>query len=523
MGNPLTTSRSKGKEESSPQQLCDSDCLVIIAFSDYGDRGISPLLDFARRLAPAPHLLLYAGDAVNGIRINDLRRLAATAKYGLCAITDNRGPVHYQSTVRQVLVRKDVARLKPRGQGQDGSDVRPKPIRIGNYAVIGSGPNTTEMEDGSAAFPEELRATNLRIAARAAEGKHIIVLSDTPPRGILDLMPRWGKHHVGSRALCEFIRRRTDVPLVVCGRAHGCGGQSKQLGHSLVLNAASPPDPDQPAKVGTIEVRAEKVVSVRWQSLWDLNSISGIDEGRKLSLEKAGISTLRGLTEVSAGHVARAIRADYAESERLRAKALAFVQQDIVLLRNFALPVKNRVYINFEICNIEETVRLIGLHLESEDRTHVFFAETSKEEKQILGDMLRLLQPTAAINLIGYSVSLWQRQVLSKRLAFHRLPIGIARSIRDIFFEIEDCFAFPIPRLGLMQVAEWCGFKPHTSNAMHRGRVIQLCNPTQKLPRSQKRTLLRSSEEDLLALRHIVSYLEKLDLKENKTVFQNES
>jgi predicted RecB family nuclease len=258
---------------------------------------------------------------------------------------------------------------------------------------------------------------------------------------------------------------------------------------------------------------AGKVVSVKWQPLWNLGSIPGINEDRKLSLEKAGILTLRSLTEASAEHVARAIRADYAETARLRAKASAFLQQDIVLLRNFSLPVKNRAYINFEICGAEERIRLIGLHLETEDRTQILFAETPEEEKQILGEVSSLLQPGAGFNLICYSVSLWQRQLLSRRLAFHGLPIGLARSIRDIFFEVEDCFAFPIARLGLTQIAEWCGFKPHTANAMHG--VTQLCNPTQKLTKSQKRVLLRSSEQNLLALRHVVLYLERLAQPQN--------
>jgi hypothetical protein len=512
MGKLPTKSRSTGNGKSFPQSVCGSDCLVIIAFSDYGDRGISPLLDFARRLTPAPDLLLYAGDAADGLTCDHLRRLAATAKYGLCAVTDNRSAVHYASGFGQVLMRKDVAEMSPSDQRRKACDVQRGPVWIGKYAVIDGGPDTAgkTSETNEVAFPEKLRAKHLRIAAQAAEGKHIIVLSDAPPRNTLDLMPRWGKHHIGSRALWQFMRQRSDVSLVVCGRAYGCGGQSKKLGHSVVVNAASPTDLGQPARVGIIEMCAGKVVSVKWQPLWDLGSIPGVNEGRKLSLEKVGVFTIRGLTEASTEHVARAIRADYVESARLRARALAFVQQRIVLLRNFSLPTKNRAYINFGVCSAGESVRLIGIHLETEHKTRILFAETPEEEKQILDDMLRLLQSGPGFNLICYSVSLQQRQVLSKRLAFHGLPIGIARSIRDISFEVEDCFAFPIARLGLTQIAEWCGFKSHNSKATHQGGVTQLCNRTQKLTRSQKHALLRSSEDDLLALHHIVLHLESL-------------
>src|SRR5262249_13409860 len=196
------------------------------------------------------------------------------------------------------------------------------------------------------------------------------------------------------------------------------------------------------------------------------------------------------------------------EAGQLHALASAFHRQDVVVLQNFSVPSKNRAYLMVEKCNAQDDIRLVGIHLEDRDTTTIFMAETPQDEKRILGDLLHLLAPMRRLNLICYSGSLWQQQLLARRLAWHGLPTRITQRIKDIFFDVGDCIVFPTRRLGLREIAECCGFRWRNSPGSDQ-ETGQLCVTSDKLTNSQKRALAKRSKENLLALRQVVVYLER--------------
>ena len=288
----------------------ESDVLRIVAFSDYRVQDIHLLLNFVQSLDPNPNLILYAGDDVerfhNGSE-NLLEQLAATTTHGLCAVVGNYVESVAEDMNRRVLhVSLAVKRGRDHIKGVNVYNVHTTPLVIGEFAVIGmegSPPDEQFGAMGTVIYPEKSIARHLQLAAKAVNGKRLLVVSHTPPRGTLDLAIRFGKRSIGSVGLKNFLAKHRDVALVVCGHVHFCGGQSKKLGKTTVVNAASHDDFGAAGRVAIIEIRRGKVCDIQWRELWELTAIAGIKEARQQKLIEAGIGGVANLSEAVPEHI----------------------------------------------------------------------------------------------------------------------------------------------------------------------------------------------------------------------------
>jgi hypothetical protein len=493
----------KALKEKCSEQECVSDSLTIVAFSDYAGREIATVIDFVRRLPRAPDLFLYGGDppdCPDPVSIPRLRELATLTKHRVGLILGTAVSSDLEGQPKPAIIRGD---QQVSSGGVKGATEGP--LVVGNYVIVGCGCATGrhDQANGTYASQQNRTARHRRSETEALGDCHVIVLSHAPPKGVCDgAVPR----DYESDSLREFVLKRKNIRLVVCGGVVFRRGKARRLGSAVVVNVASRADPGQPGRVALIEMRKSRVADVKWTSLWDLASIPGMNQERKSSLEKAGVLSPYDLAEAPTENIARAIQAGGSEAARLRAQASAFCRQSVVLLRNFSLPTRNRAYLTFENCAASDDIRLVGLHLESQGRTKILLAETANDEKQVLLKMLRLLAPFSGLNLICYSGGLWQQQLLSRRLACHGLPTRITQSIKDIYFDVESCLAFPSRRLGLREVAECCGFRWRCDQGSGNGGM-GICGASQAFTKTQKQKLVRRSEEDLRALRHVVLYL----------------
>jgi hypothetical protein len=502
----LRPAKWKGRAE---QRIQDS--LRIVAFSDYGSHEIAPLIDFVRRLRPAPDLFLYAGEAIDGpdtVSMDRLRELAALTKQRTGAILGDTGTSDLKSKPKPVILRSEIGRKVLEPSSGEVRNANRAPIIVGNYVVAGCDWYARSGEQRSLTRASRLTVAGgraVRNETTALRGRYSILLSHAPPEGVCD---GEGSRQCGSRAVREVILQRRDIRLVVCGGLAFCGGKTGKVGGAQVFNVASSAEPGQPGRIALIEMRQGKIAKTKWTSLWDLASIPGMNQERKSALERAGVRTPCDLADAPTDSIARAIQAGSSEAASLRAQAAAFCRQDIVLLRNFPIPTRNRAYLTFENCNAKDDLRLVGVYLETQNRTRILCAETADDEKQILLKMLRLLAPVPGLTLICYSGGLWQQQLLSRRLACHGLPTRITQSIKDIYFDIQSCLALPVRRLGLREVAECCGFRWRGST-MAESRDSGICGTSQRLTKRQKERLIRRNEQALMALRHIVRYLDQ--------------
>jgi hypothetical protein len=68
--------------------------------------------------------------------------------------------------------------------------------------------------------------------------RKVLVVSHTPPLGVLDVAIRHGLRPAGSSVVREMMRR-SSVRGVICGHVHCQGGRTEEAGHTLVVNVAS--------------------------------------------------------------------------------------------------------------------------------------------------------------------------------------------------------------------------------------------------------------------------------------------
>lgn len=503
------------------QKTFDSDVLRILAFSDYRVQDISQLLEFIKGLQPKPNLILYAGDDLERFHTetrNLFEELASFSTHGFCAVLGNdaeneksaiRNSETHASLKVQTRFIPDIKTLRKSIRGRSVYNVHESPLVIGDYAVIGSeGAPLDEKfgEMGAVIYSEQSIARHLALAAKRVGRKSLIVVSHCPPRGLLDRAIRFGRRPIGSIALRQFLSKRKNAPLVVCGHIHSCGARTKKCKHSTIVNAASHDDFGAPGRIALIELQKNKVRNVRWHNLWELTSVTGVKDSRAARLKLSGISTLAELADAPIEYIRQALRCGEAEASIFKARASSLLKQQVIVSGVLDIARENRAYIDIETDLRGTFVWLVGLHVEAEARSYTFFADTPGHEKEALTELFQFLTAKPGLQLLSYSNCGIEQRLLPQRFSAHGLTALVVERIRDIYYAIHASAAFPLQNTTLKAISECCGFK-----ARHPGMdgfLAASCygsgNPNKRL----RRKLIEYNEDDILSLKHVVQFIE---------------
>jgi Icc-related predicted phosphoesterase len=239
------------------------DSLRLAAFSDFRVQNLNSLIRFFKS-QDQPDLILYAGDDIRRFHeggTNFFERLADISRYGLCAIAGNDD----RPEVRDLIT------------GRNVYSVHCCPLVFESFAIIGvEGAPMFPIEDGfdrsynkgHLLYPERILRGHMRTWEKPAiDRKHLIVLSHTPPFGILDFARRFGQRHIGSRPLREFLESSPKALLCVSGHVHSQGARSEKFGNALVVNAASHDGPGDPGRVAMIDITKGVVSTLSWHEI----------------------------------------------------------------------------------------------------------------------------------------------------------------------------------------------------------------------------------------------------------------
>lgn len=99
-----------------------------------------------------------------------------------------------------------------------------------------------------------------------ANEKEIILLSHTPPFGVLDFSMRFGERNIGSKALREFLEDK-DVLLNICGHSHLNGGKEEDFEDVRVVNVASHDSLFDPANIAVIDITSHNTIKITWKKI----------------------------------------------------------------------------------------------------------------------------------------------------------------------------------------------------------------------------------------------------------------
>ena len=412
----------------------------LLAFSDWRVQKIDDIFSFAQDLEDPVDFILYGGDDIGRFEeegVNYFTELSRYAKQGmvLAVIGNDDFP-----EVKRVLKSKNV------------QDLYEEPFVFQDFAFIGLEASTS----GPAIIKHTEKEVKEHLKKQHSEvrGKKLIILSHTPPYGILDLGIRFaeldeGSHHIGSTSLRNFVQQNK-VNLVICGHCHSHGGLSTQFLDTTIVNVSSHDSPGAKGNFALIEIDSKGQVSIEWHdtferlkgsSLMRLHSVGAV---REEMFHDLGIKTIKDLAEVQdLSKIAKksSFSVNFLRKLRLRAKSVS--ENRTYQIAPFALPDGDLIFFDIETDIACERVWLIGVL--KEGRFTRFYADNWKQERKILRHFLHFLEENPDSYLVSSSGTGFDKNVIQRALNRLRMGSDIFSSYPhvDLCQALRRSFIFP--------------------------------------------------------------------------------
>jgi Icc-related predicted phosphoesterase len=353
----------------------------LLAVSDWRTQAISDLHLILETVEPTPDLLVYAGD--------DLTRFENTNDG-----TNQLDELARKTTWEQALVVRGNDDL-PSHLSNIGSEYVTD-LNLGVYEkdqIAFLGQEGATIPPGLNIYSETEVKEHLEKQANESGGHIQILVSHTPPHGVLDIGQRHGQQHIGSTAVEEFVRQEEPL-LTICGHCHQFGGMAEELAAGTVINIASHDgrrDPgnyaiiDIDTSAGSIDYRLTDTTELLGSRLTDLFQVGrrrvqqfqelGITEPEEVSENKR--SELEDLPGSSPWHV-----------DRWMAQRQAMEQDEVIVLNESKFSfLKNSdpLLLDIETDLKQGRIWLVGTYSYKKDEYRQFF--DPDDELELLNEL----------------------------------------------------------------------------------------------------------------------------------------
>lgn len=477
--------------------------LSILAVSDIRSQPLDDLFHHLAQLTSKPDLIVYAGDDVARFQPaggpNYFEALASRSRYGLVAVAGNDdGPDAWRFI-----------------HGKGVHEVHRAPVLIGDVLVVGleGAPLRPGIPNiGAPLYTEREISSHLSQALALSPAGLVFIVSHAPPHKVLDRAQRFGDNNIGSRALKDAVRRNPHIQVVICGHCHREGGEFKQLGRAVVINAASHDGPHDFIRVASYEWRRDGTSSPYFDFAYpwgELMCLHGMYRTDFPKLWKAGITKLEGLAALSAealsaivGRSSRAVRRfPFLASARLTSRPLPMAP--------FYAPPAPRVYFDIETDphGGDKLCWLVGLLDEANGE---FRQWHSRPERRLLKEFADYCASMDGQSLVSYSGSNFDHRNVIHRMKALRMAVpSVIECAVDLLHPVQRALAVPHSSYGLKSVAESLGFSyrhPDLSGFTVGLEGYKLATRQRPIPRR----LLEYNEDDVRSLQHVISRVQAL-------------
>ncbi|MEM3873445.1 MAG: hypothetical protein QXE05_12875 [Nitrososphaeria archaeon] len=216
----------------------------------------------------------YFHISLDGSKRNVFEELASYARYGLVAVIGNdAGSV-------------DRFRI----HGRNVYEVHNTWIKLGHFLIVGFEGSTCGMGPSGKYLEGDVRL-RLELAQKMLGSRdRLVIVSHSPPKGVLDRAMRFGDKAIGSLALRDFLEESNSVTLVVCGHVHRCGGKYEKINSATIVNVSSHDDSFSRANIAWVILEQNgEIKEIKWSKLPSLLETIFIEydgEERLLHLQK---------------------------------------------------------------------------------------------------------------------------------------------------------------------------------------------------------------------------------------------
>ncbi|MDG6249512.1 ribonuclease H-like domain-containing protein [Methanocalculus sp.] len=513
----------------------------ILAFSDWRIQSIEMLIEYIEELDKKPDIIVYAGDDIRRFNkipenkssekfreefytdtpnCNYFEKIAQYSKHGLVAVAGNDDPPLITNAI----------------QGKNVYNIFKEPFIVEDYIFIGQEGSTKG--PGFLIYSENEVLDGLNRKSKQYPSEKIIIVSHTPPFGILDVGLRFGINHIGSTALTQYIdENNSRIKAVICGHAHSQGGKETNYNGVRVVNCASHDNDGEPGKVCNLVIR--KYVQTKWDLIFEWGSCPK-EIHELMQVPMIGHARAKALTEIGVKSVDQLAKANISEKA---SKYSCFRGGVLSLIQNYAraisqnMPIVVRDHPFFIECEKKKlyffdaeyspTGTLIGpfgifllgfMNLNGEVKQ--FFLDNPNDEEKLLLNFRNWLlseKPT----LIAYSSTSADRPQLKYAFEKFKIPTSeLGNSFFDLFFECistqsfkKQCIYLPIMgRMGLKEISEQFGYKQEHQNKIGDGlqALIEYEKYLETNDEGIKKELLEYNQSDLERTRFIFNYIYKI-------------
>jgi Icc-related predicted phosphoesterase len=260
----------------------------ILTFSDWRSQPIEDIFRTVQQYHKEIDLIIYAGDDLGRFLDDDTNYLDELAVEAGAELGFVRGNDDEPKSFGRPLETERV------------HDLHSDPYKFGNFIVLGQEGAIGETAMGFTIYDEEAVEDHLEDLVEGHENRRIILVTHTPPYGILDLGRRYGERRLGSEAVRTFAEE-IEPDLIVCGHVHQFGGRTRECDFSTIVNIASHDHDSADGRVAFIEVTS-RGVSVSHKTTDDLlkdplTKLTQVGDSRAKGLRSHGFEDLEDLTQ----------------------------------------------------------------------------------------------------------------------------------------------------------------------------------------------------------------------------------
>ncbi len=487
----------------------NSEYFNILAFSDWRTQSYEELVKYLD-IIPKVDLIIYAGDDLAKLEEFGVEQLVSKSKYGLAGIAGNDDIVHFKD------IAKECAQVY---------DIHQSPIILEDYAFIGL--EGTTKGPGLILHDENEVINHLNQQYERIFSERIIktiLVSHTPPFGILDFSMRFGKDNIGSSSLKEFLDSKK-IDYVICGHSHLNGGTAERYNKTCVFNVSSHDDKFAPGKILFLRINKSKI-NFRFHQIESFQKIKSDisilkDVGRKTytRMFEKGITKLEDINEGNRS-LLKTIPGVYDAHVDYWLMQIKAIRQDKVhIIKNELTEIlqKNEIICYDIETNLEnDRIWLIGYY---NFQTNEFGSIFEKDkELNCLKRFLQYLEKYNNFKLISFSNCTFENRIITKRAEYYNLKelLLIIKDEIDLGIRIPHILTGNIGYYNLKYLGNYFGYRWENPEIDGKEVGIAYSQYLKTKKEMDWEKYIKYNKDDVFALKEIIMRIREL-LKTDQT------
>jgi len=334
------------------------------------------------------------------------------------------------------------------------------PMTVGDLAILGL-QGSPAGGIGYILSSDEERREHLEAQLATTSDLPCLLVSHTPPEGVLDEARRFGPDHIGCRVVRDVIEHNPRLVGLVCGHVHREGGKAERLEECLVVNVASHDHEGAPLRYALLrwedgalhldELNLEPITTTRTSWIWNIGEV------REAKLTASGIGNIGEVVQAQEGVIEAVLGGPTGRLIRHQARAQMFGHPVVFAREPFPDPL---IYLDVETSDdTKDDPWLIGVLLPDEQEVRQLVELDAARHGDLFTQLGELVDEWPEAPIASWTTFDWT----SIRKAHERLGLSLPPWMQkacwlDLPAAIRKRLALHSPNYRLKTVGSFLGY-----------------------------------------------------------------